>query len=73
MEIREYRGFQIQVYIKVNRISVEIYRKEKLIHTIRDSDKSGEHFKSLLMALEAAKEWIDKTYPKERFKYLGEV
>lgn len=73
MNITDYRGFQIQVYNKGVRTFAEVYRKEKLIHTIQDSDEQGEHFRSSLMALEAAKDWIDRTYPKGKFRYVGEI
>jgi hypothetical protein len=73
MRIEEYRGFQIQVYNKGNRVIAEVYRKDKLIHTIRDSEEPGEHFRSSFMALEAVKDWIDSTYPKEKIRYFGEM
>ncbi|MGD0277507.1 MAG: hypothetical protein ABSB79_15935 [Syntrophales bacterium] len=73
MRIEDYRGFQIQVYSKGKRIFAEVYRKDKLLHTIKDSDEPGEHFRSNFMALEAAKDWIDRTYPKDRIRYAGEI
>ncbi|MGD0276748.1 MAG: hypothetical protein ABSB79_11985 [Syntrophales bacterium] len=73
MNINNYRGFQIQVYSKGTRIIAEVYRMEKLIHTIQDSNEQGEHFRNNLMALEAAKEWIDHTYPKNKIRYVGEI
>jgi hypothetical protein len=73
MRIKDYRGFQIQVYSKGTRIIAEVYRKEKLIHTIQNSEELGEHFRSSLMALETAKDWIDHTYPKDKIRYFGEI
>jgi hypothetical protein len=73
MRIEEYRGFQIQVYNKGKRIIAEVYRKDKLIHTIQDSKELGEHFQSNFMALEAIRDWIDHTYPKDRISYSGEI
>ena len=71
MNITNYRGFQIQVYNKGTQIIVEVYRKEKLIHTIQDSGEPDECLRSSLMAFEDAKEWIDLTYPKDRIRYSG--
>jgi hypothetical protein len=71
MRIEEYRGFQIHVYNnKGNRIIAEVYRKDKLIHTIQDSEEAGAHFKSHFMALEAVKDWIDYTYPQRQVDRL---
>jgi hypothetical protein len=56
-----------------NRIIAEVYRKDKLIHTIKDSAELGEHFRSNLMALEAIMDWIDHTYPKGKVRYYGEI
>ncbi|MGD0277076.1 MAG: hypothetical protein ABSB79_13660 [Syntrophales bacterium] len=73
MRIEDYRGFQIKVHSKGNRIIAEVYRKDKLIHTILDSEEPGQHFQSNLIALEAAKDWIDRTYPKDKIRYFGEI
>ena len=73
MKIEEYRGFQIQVNNKGNRFFAEVYRKDKLIHTIQDSEEPGEHFRSNIIAFEAAKDWIDSTYPKDKIRYFGEI
>ncbi|MGO9136166.1 MAG: hypothetical protein ACLP9S_04390 [Syntrophales bacterium] len=48
----------------------EIYRKGKLIHTIGHKNSQ---LHSQALAIEAAREWIDKIYPPERIKYFGEV
>jgi hypothetical protein len=48
----------------------EIYRKGKLIHTVR---QKGSQFQNHALAVEAAREWIDRTYPPGRIKYFGEV
>ena len=73
MKISEYRGFQIQVCSEGSRIIVEVYRKEKLIHTIQDSDEPGGRFRSNSMAIEAVRDWIDSTYPKDKIRYFGEI
>ena len=71
MKISDYRGFQIQVYNKRDHFYAEVYRKEKLIHTIQDSGEPGEYLRSNLIALESAKDWIDYTYPKDKIRYFG--
>ena len=73
MKISDHRGFQIQVYHKGERFFAEIYRMEKLIHTIQDSGELGEYLRSNLIALESAKDWIDHTYPKDKIRYFGEI
>ncbi len=72
MKISDHRGFEIQVHREGDRFYAEIYRKEKLIYTV-DSEILGGSLRNSLTAVEAAKEWIDKTYPKGRIKYFGEV
>ncbi|MGC9975441.1 MAG: hypothetical protein ABSC57_01795 [Syntrophales bacterium] len=70
MQIHEHGGFSIEVH-KVEECYVsEIYRKGKPIHTVRNDDSQ---FHSQALALEAAREWIDRTYPPGRIKYFGEV
>jgi len=70
MQIHEHRGFSIEVHKVGEGYVTEIYRKGKLIHTVSHDD--GE-FHSQALAIEAAREWIDKTYPPGRIKYFGEV
>jgi archaeosine-15-forming tRNA-guanine transglycosylase len=70
MQIHEHRGFNIEVHRVEEGYVPEIYRKGKLIQTVRHDDSP---FHSHALAIEAAREWIDSTYPPERIKYFGEV
>jgi hypothetical protein len=70
MQIHEHRGFTIEVHGVEEGYVSEIYRKGNLIHTV-GLDKS--QFHSHALAIEAAREWIEKTYPPGRIKYFGEV
>jgi hypothetical protein len=70
MQIHEHRGFNIEVHKVEEGYFSEIYRKGKLIRTVRNN---GNQFHSHALAIEAAREWIDKTYPPGRIKYFGEV
>jgi archaeosine-15-forming tRNA-guanine transglycosylase len=70
MQIHEHRGFNIEVHKVEEGYVSEIYRKGQLIHTVRHDDGQ---FHSYALAIEAVREWIDKTYPPGRIKYLGEV
>ena len=70
MKIHEHRGFNIEVQKVEEGYISEIYRKGKRIRTVRH-DKS--QFHSQALAIEAAREWIDRTYPPGRIKYFGEV
>ena len=70
MQIHEHRGFSIEVHRVEEGYVSEIYRKGKLIHTVRNN---GNQFHSHALATEAAREWIDRTYPPGRIKYFGEV
>jgi len=73
LKISEYNGFQIQVHSSEDKFYAEIYRKEKLLHTIRDSGNPATPFRSSAAAAQAAKEWIDRVYPRGRVRYFGEV
>jgi hypothetical protein len=73
MQIREHRGFTIQVYVSGAGYVSEIYRKGKLIHTVYNENDLGNQSRSPVSLIEAAREWIDRTYPHERIKYFGEV
>lgn len=73
MEMRNHRGFVIQAQKKVKGYIAEIYHKGKLIHTARSGVGQEGHFQSAVLAIEAAREWIDRTYPQGRIKYFGEV
>ena len=66
MQIHEHRGFIIEVHKVEEGYVSEIYRKGKLIHTVSHKDSHA-------LAIEAAREWIDRTYPPGRIKYFGEV
>jgi hypothetical protein len=70
MQIQEHRGFSIEVHKVGEGYAPEIYRKGKLVHTVGHKDSQ---FYSHALAVEAAREWIDKTYPPGRIKYFGEV
>lgn len=73
MQIRDYRNFQIHIYNKGKGFYAEIIRKDKLIHTVKDPNEPGGLYSSSPLALEAAKEWIDQTYPSDRARYLGGI
>jgi hypothetical protein len=73
MRIEEHKGFQIQVHSEADNFYAEIYRKDKLLHTIRDSGDPSYPFRSSIAAIEAAKEWIGKTYSRGKVRYFGEV
>jgi archaeosine-15-forming tRNA-guanine transglycosylase len=70
MQIHEHRGFSIEVHSVEEGYVSEVYRKGKLIHTVSHDDSQ---FQSHALAIEAAREWIDRTYPPGRIKYFGEV
>jgi hypothetical protein len=70
MQIHEHRGFSIEVHRVAEGYVSEVYRRGKLIHTVSHDDSQ---FHSHALAIEAAKEWIDRTYPPGRIKYFGEV
>jgi hypothetical protein len=70
MQIHEHRGFSIEVHRLEEGYVSEVYRKGKLIHTVCHDDSQ---FHSHALAIEAAREWIDRTYPPGRIKYFGEV
>lgn len=73
MKISEYKGFQIQVHTTEDNFYAEVYRRNKLLQTIRDSGDPGAPFRSSAAAAQAAREWIDRTYPKGRAKYFGDI
>jgi hypothetical protein len=70
MRIEEYRGFQIHIYSKDEGFFAEIHRKDKLMHTVKDPDELSGLYGSSPLAFEAAKDWIDKTYPKKMVGYV---
>jgi hypothetical protein len=70
MQLHEHRGFSIEIHRAGEGYISEIYRKGKLIHTVSHKDRQ---FQSHALAVEAAREWIDRTYPPGRIKYFGEV
>jgi hypothetical protein len=73
MNIRDYRNFQIHVYPKNQGFYAEIIRKDKLIHTVKDPNAPGGLYDSSPLALEAAEDWIDRTYPRDRVRYVGDI
>lgn len=73
MKIRDHEGFQIQIHIAEFGFIAEIYRREKLLKTVRDDKGIGElPFSSSILAFEAAREWIDRTYSR-RIKFQGYI
>lgn len=73
MKISEYNGFQIQVHSSEDKFYAEIYHRDKLLQTIRESGDPGVSFRSSAAAAQAAREWMDRVYPKGKVKYFGEV
>lgn len=73
MKISEHKGFQVQVHQEGDSFFAEVYRKERLLKTIRDSEESGTSFRSSLAVLHAARERIDRAYPKVRIRYFGAI
>ena len=73
MQIRDHKGFNIEVRKAGEGYISEIYRKGKLVHMVRIYDGSDGKFHSPALATEAAREWIDHTYPPGRINYFGEV
>jgi len=73
MQIREHRGFNIEVYKSDAGYVLGIYRKGKLIRTVHYNSGPEGRFRSPALIIEAARDWIDRTYPHGRIKYFGEV
>lgn len=73
MKILEYKGFQIQIHSSLDKVYAEIYRRDRLLQTIKSSAEYDTLFRSSAAAAQSAKEWIDRTYPKGKLKYFGEV
>ena len=73
MQIREHRGFNIEVHKSGDGYVLGIYRKGKLIRSVRYNNDSGSQSRSPALIIEAAREWIDRTYPLGKIKYFGEV
>jgi hypothetical protein len=70
MKIREHRGFQIQVQEGGKGYIAEVYRKERLLQTLSNPDDPAGQFHASEIAIQAAKEWIERTYPKVKIRYL---
>ena len=73
MHIREHRGFNIEVHKSGDGYVLGIYRKGKLIRTVHYNNDPGSQFRSPALLIEAARDWIDRTYPPGKIKYFGEV
>jgi hypothetical protein len=73
MEIRDHRGFNIEIHKAGEGYISAIYRRGKLVHTVRIDEGLDGTLHSVAQAIEAAREWIDHTYPPGRIKYFGEV
>ena len=70
MQIHEHGGFNIEVHRLEEGYISEVYRKGKLIHTVSPDDSQ---FHSPALAIEAAREWIHRTYPPGRIKCFAKV
>jgi hypothetical protein len=73
MQARDHRGFNIEIHKAREGYIAEIYRKGKLVHTVGIDKSPDGTLHSPALAIEAAREWIDHTYPPGRIKYFGEV
>ncbi|MCX5842332.1 MAG: hypothetical protein NT022_01035 [Deltaproteobacteria bacterium] len=73
MQIREHRGFNIEVYKSGAAYVLGIYRIGKLIRNVHYNNNPEGQFRSPGLLIEAAREWIDRTYPPGKIKYFGEV
>jgi hypothetical protein len=73
MQVRDHRGFNIEVHKAGEGYISEIYRKGKLIHAMRDDNDPDCTFHNPVLAIEATREWINRAYPPGRIKYFGEV
>ena len=73
MQMRDHKGFNIELHEAGEGYISEIYRKGNLVHTVRSDDGPDGKFHSPALAIEAAREWINHTYPPEKMKYFGEV
>lgn len=73
MKILEHKGFQIQIHNSEDKFYAEIYRRDRLLQTIKSSAEYDTLFRSSAAAAESAKEWIERTYPRGKLKYFGNV
>lgn len=73
MKILEYKGFQVQIHNSKDKFYAEVYRRDKLLQTIKNSAEYNIPFRSTATATQSAKEWIDRTYPRGKLKYFGQV
>jgi hypothetical protein len=73
MQIRDYRGFTNEVYPSGGGYVLGIYRKGKLIRNVYYNNGSEGQFRSPALLIEAARDWINRTYPHGNIKYFGEV
>lgn len=71
LKTSEHKGFQIQIHSSEDNFYAEIYRREKLLQTIRDSGEPATPFRSSAAAAQAAREWIDRVYPRGKVRYFG--
>jgi len=70
MQIHEHRGFNIEVREAGERYFSEIYRKGKLLHTVRNEKHREDQLRNSALIIEAARDWIDHTYPPDKIKYF---
>ena len=73
MQIRVYRGFNTEVYPSGGGYVLGIYRKGKLIRNVHYNNGPEGQFRSPSLVIEAARDWIDRTFPHGKIKYFGEV
>ncbi len=73
MQIREHRGFTIEIYESGAGYVTQIYRKGKLIHTVYSENSPDGHYRDPSLLIEDARDWIDRTFPPGKIKYFGEV
>ena len=62
MKIQEHEGFEIQIHNSGSGFIAEVYRKGKLLHTVYEKGVEKLPFTSSMLSVDAAREWIDKTY-----------
>jgi len=69
-QIREHRGFDIEVHELGDGYVSKIHRKGILIHIVRGKEDQDGLFQNPALAAEAARDWIDYTYPPKKMKYF---
>ena len=62
MPIREHRSVSIKIHEDGEGHISEIYQKGKLLHTVHNEKVHG-RFHNPALTIEAARDWINRTYP----------